>query len=210
MRRNGFTIIEVVVVFLLILSVTFLVLPRNFESTREARLISKWGQKYSELEYMFSVIKAQHDSEIKDKLEGANDNNDRRDILLDTIKPYLRITSKVNVPYSPRYMNGTIVDSESKYYFDKFYSTGLNEIVGLKWVKEDCKDKEICAIISLDINGMTPPNKWGYDIFGINVFKNGIQPMGKDVDPDTLRNDCDRSSYGTYCSYYYLIGGRFD
>lgn len=210
MRRNGFTIIEVVVVFLLILGVTFLVLPKNLETTREARLISKWTQKYSELEYMFSVIKAQQDSEIKAKLDSAKDNNARNGILLDTIKPYLRIELQTNAKYKQRYMNGEKIPQGSRYYFDKFYDASSNEIIGLKWIKEDCKDKEVCAMISLDMNGLIPPNKWGYDIFGVNILRNEIQPIGKGIDSDSLKKDCDRRGYGTYCSYYYLIGGRFD
>ena len=194
MQKNGFTIIEVVVVFLLILAVTFFVFPKSLDNTRQAKLISKWTQKYSELQYMFSVINAQQDGEIQEK----------------TIKSYLRITSKVPSNYKQYYMNKQVVPSNSEYYFNEFYLTGSGEIVGLKLINEKCKTNVVCAIITFDVNGLNPPNTWGYDVFGINVFKEKIEPLGKDINSDFLKLDCSKKGSGVYCSYYYLIGGRFD
>lgn len=209
--KGGFTIIEVVVVFLLILGVTFLILPKSLNTTRQARLISKWTEKYSQLEYMFSVIRAQNDITMEKSLTKAQNNEDRKKIVLETIKPYLRITSEVQSPlYIQHYMNKELVQSPDKYYFSDFYNTESNDIVGLKWVNADCKDEDVCAVMSFDINGLEPPNTWGYDIFGINLLKDKIEPLGKNVESETLKNDCSKYGFGTYCSYYYLIGGEFD
>lgn len=210
MSKKGFTIIEVVVVFLLVLGVAFLIIPKGLNSTKQAKLISKWTEKYSELEYMFSVIKAQKDSEIEVKFLAANNDHDRKKILLDAIKPYLRITSDTPPTYKQLYMNGTEATPGSKYYFDKFYSTSSNEIVGLRFIDPNCKDKYPCIILAIDINGLEPPNTWGYDIYGINVLKNGIEPLGQNIELDVLKNNCSKYGTGLYCSYYYLIGGRFD
>lgn len=210
MKRSGFTIIEVVVVFLLMLGVTFLVLPKSLDSTKQARFISKWTEKYSEMQYMFSVIKAQKDGEIQEKLLAVQDDNDKQKIFLNTIKPYLRITSEVKIPYKPIYMDGTEVIPNSQYYINNFYFTSLNEIVGLKLVDPNCKDKNLCEMLVFDINGLEAPNTWGYDIFGINVLPNKIEPFGEHIAYDVLKNNCSKYGSGVYCSYYYLIGGRFD
>jgi len=210
-KKNGFTIIEVVAVFLLILGVTFFVLPLSLETTKQAKFISEWTEKYSELEYMFSVIKAQKDSEIKEEINKAQNNDDISDAVLDTIKPYLRITSEVKNPkYKQSYMDKKLVQDGDKYYFNKFFQAASGEAIGLKWIDGDCTEERICAIMTFDINGTTGPNTWGYDIFGINLLKNRIEPIGKDIDLDVLKNDCSKSGYGVYCSYYYLIGGKFD
>lgn len=210
MHKDGFTIIEVVVVFLLILAITFFVLPKNLQTTRQARLISKWNEKYNEIEYIFSAIKAQESSKIEDKLKSANSNETKKNILLDTIKPYFRIKSIVKEPYKQRYMgDGNVLDLDM-YHFDNFYLTSSNDLIGLKWINKDCKGKDICAIMSFDLNGLKKPNKWGQDIFGINIYKDGIGPIGEGVNPDILRTNCSKHGSGLYCSYYYLIGGRFD
>lgn len=211
MQKQGFTIVEVVVVFLLILGVTFLILPTSLDNTRQARFISKWNEKYSEIEYMFSVISAQQDSELKEKFSKAQNNNDRKKILLETIKPYMRITTELKPKdYTQKYMNGTPVCACGRYYFNSFYNTSSNEIIGLKWITKNCENGTVCGLISIDLNGIDPPNTWGYDIFGVNVFKNKIEPFGKDIEPDVLKSDCSRFGYGLYCSYYYLMGGKFD
>lgn len=210
MQKNSFTIVEVAVVFLLILGVTFFVLPMGFNTTKQASLISQWAQKYSEFEYMFTVIKAQQDSELKEKFNKAKNNNAKKNVLLETIKPYLRIKTPVDKVYIPTFMNKQEIKVNDEYYFKNFYYTDTNEIVGLKWNSDNCNADDICANISIDINGHTPPNKWGYDIFGINVFKNRIEPIGKNIQPNLLRTDCAKRGSGVYCSYYYLTGGRFD
>jgi len=210
MCKKGFTIIEIVILFLLILGVTFFIIPKNLETTKQAKFISKWIQKYSELEYMFSVIKAQHGGDLHEKINNAKDNNIRKNILLETIKPYLRITSEVKTDYKQYFKNGEEVTPSGKYYFEHFYFTNVDEIVGLKWFNQQCSDKIVCAIMNFDLNGLNPPNKWGYDIFGINIYQNDIEPMGKGIDPFILKKDCYNGGYGVYCAYYYLIGGRFD
>ncbi len=210
MRQKGFTIIEVVVVFLLILSVTFLILPGSLNSTKQARLISKWSKKYSELEYIFSVVKAQQEDLFNGQFLKAKDNDDRQKIFLAAIKPYLRVTSEIKSNYKQFYMNGLQVTPESKYYFNKFYLINSNEIIGLKWINGNCSEKKVCAIIVLDVNGVDKPNSWGYDVFGANILKNKIEPIGKGIDTNLLKADCNNKNFGIYCSYYYLIGGRFD
>lgn len=210
MQKKGFTIVEVVVVFLLILGVTFLILPRSLDSTKHARFISQWHEKYSEVEYMFSVIKAQGDCELKEKFQDAHNNNERTEILLQTIKPYLRTTSPVETGYKQKFMNGGVVSPGGRYYFDSFYLTDSNEIIGLKWYAQHCTANEVCGMISIDLNGAEPPNVWGYDVFAINIYNDKIEPLGKQIAPDILKKDCTKFGFGLYCSYYYLIGGEFD
>lgn len=211
MRKTGFTIVEVVIVFLLILGITFFILPKSLDSTKQARFISQWSTKYSDLEYMVSVIKAQKDNQIKKEFKNAQNNTERKLIILDTIKPYLRITSELkSTDYKQHYMNGSLVDVTDKYYFKNFYLTHSGGLIGLKMGGEKCSDENICATMVFDLNGIKKPNSWGYDVFGVNVINDRIEPLGKDATPDELRANCSKVGYGVYCSYYYLIGGRFD
>lgn len=211
MYRKGFTIVEVIVVFLLILTVAFFVIPKSLDTTKQARFISQWTQKYSELEYMFSVIKAQNEGSLAVAKKNLENDKTKDRALLSIIKPYLRITSSFSSPnYKPRYMNRAIVKEHDTYYFDNFYKTSSNEIIGLQKYNKDCTEKTVCTVISFDMNGENKPNAWGYDIFGINVFKNQIEPIGKHIDNDTLKRNCSSDNFGTFCSYYYLIGGKFE
>jgi len=209
--KNGFTIIEVFAVFLLILGVTFFILPRILDNTKQASFISKWSEKYTELEYISSVIKAQDDTELKKKFKKAKNNEVMAEVALQTVKPYLRIKSGVaQSEYKQFYMNKESVKKWDKYYVDNFYLTEENQIVGLKWLTKDCHYKTVCGILIFDLNGVQKPNTWGKDIFGINILDKGIEPIGKNEDAETLKGDCSRIGVGVSCSYFYLIGGDFD
>lgn len=210
--KNGFTIIEVVVVFLLILGVTFLVLPRSLDNTKQARLISQWSTKYSELEYMYTVIKTQEDGEYLRELAKPKKDVPNNCTIPELFKPYLRIVDEfTSQDYKPTYMNQRPVSKQDRYYFDKYYQNEEGEIISLKWLKKNCLENEtICAIMSFDMNGKEPPNRWGYDIFGLNMFRNDFRAIGKGIPPDILKSDCSKCGYGVYCSYYYLMGGHFD
>ena len=62
-----------------------------------------------------------------------------------------------------------------------------------------------------DVNGKLGPNRWGKDVFGINIYSQGhIEPFGKQFEMDELRIDCSDKGLGVNCSYYYIIGGGFD
>lgn len=211
MQKKGFTIIEVIAVFLLMLGVTFLILPVVLDNTKQARFISEWTETYSEMEYIASVIKAQDDVQLKKKFEKAKNNLVIGELVLNTLKPYLRIKTGVALSdYHQRYMNKEKVEEGTKYYFDSFYFTEEKQIVGLKWLNKNCKKEIVCGMLTFDINGITPPNTWGKDIFGVNILEKGIEPIGKNVDSEILKKDCSRNGSGAYCSYFYLIGGDFD
>ncbi len=182
-------------VTLFVFAGTFLALaPVSFENTRQAYFISKWNEIYNRTEYMFQVIDAQ------DKLNGIS--------LIDAAKPYLRLNNE-NVPrrYRPRYMNGAMVYKGQHYFFANVFFTDNHGIVGIKELEAG---DDAAFMMMFDINGILPPNRWGKDIYGINVYADShIEPFGQGLPMEQLRRDCDKTGSGVYCSYYYKIGGGF-
>lgn len=213
MKKNGFTIIEVIIVFLVILGVTFMVLPQTLDNTQQANYISKWKAVYANIHYMFSVIKAQNEEYLNKKLAGTNNKDTKEEIIIDTLKPYLRIKSNIgDAKYEQYYMNKKPVEKYDQYYVEKLFLTKDKTIVGIKWLDNKCNKtrNQICGYITFDINGLKTPNTWGKDIFGVNIFSDRIEPIGKNVSSDMFKNDCSDFGHGMYCSYYYLIGGQFE
>ena len=209
MKKSAFTIIEVIIVFCLILAVIFWAVPKSLDSTQQANFISKWRNVYSEMIYMFSVIKAQEADNLNNKLSSSDTN--KVDIIVESIKPYLRITKEVdNARYKPHYMNKKKIAEEELYYVDRFYHAQGNLIIGIKWFDNECIDDKLCGFMSFDINGAKLPNNWGRDIFGINIFKDKTEPIGKKLPESILQTDCSKFGHGVSCSYYYLIGGEFE
>jgi len=97
--------------------------------------------------------------------------------------------------------------AKETYVFNKFFENEHGNIIGFKWINPKCRINEICAVISVDINGFKKPNKWGRDVYGIDLYREGIEPSGSRKSFNELRKDCSRNGSGVYCSAYFLIGG---
>ena len=202
-------------VILFLLVTTFLLLiPFSMENTRQASYISKWNEIYNRMEYLCTVINAHIDDDMLMSMKKAKTPHEREQLLLTIIKPYMRIDTD-NVPskrYKPRYKNGSIVKKDDIYYFNEFYFARNKgkTIIGLKNIHTRTKNDPL-FIMMFDVNGILPPNKWGCDIYGLNIYDGGkIQPFGFDKTLTAMQEDCSKTGTAIFCSNYYKIGGDFD
>ena len=67
-----------------------------------------------------------------------------------------------------------------------------------------------CGIIIFDVNGEMGPNKFGKDVFGVNVYIDRVEAFGTNLSNKLLASDCNKSSSGVFCSFYYLLGGHLN
>ncbi len=210
--KKHFWKIEYSLTIFVIFGVILLLFPSSFISSKEASYIAKWNDTYNKVDYTFSAISAQADVNIIKSFHKAKSNQDREQLLLKLVKPYLRINSEdeIDENYDQYYMNGIKVTPNNLYYFDKLYNTKGGTVVGIK----DIKDDDIYHpgfIMMFDMNGKKGPNTWGKDIYGINIFTDGkITPIGAGWDINNLKSDCSTSGSGVSCSHYYRIGGEFN
>ncbi len=209
-RKKRFWKLEYSIALFVMLGVLLLIMPVSIESTRQANFISKWNEKLNRVEYMFTVINAHITDDMLKSMKKAKTPSERENLLLAIIKPYMRIKSLPIRHYKPRYMNGVRVYKGQRYYFEDFYFAENNTIVGIKDIKNE-KSDDVLFIMMFDMNGILPPNRWGKDIFGVNIYDGGkIEPFGFDESMDELKKDCSETGTGVSCSYYYKIGGGFD
>lgn len=211
MAKKRYIKVEYSIVLFIVFTIMLLVIPFSVENTKQATYISKWNELYNKVEYMFSVMNAHIDDDMLKSMKRAETTKEKEQILLTIVKPYLRIDTEV-LPlrsYKPRYKNGVKIPKDDKYYFDEFYFAKNKTIIGIKNIKTR-NLKEPLFIMLIDVNGIIRPNKWGVDIFGINIFDGGkIEPFGYDKSLNELRDNCSNEGSGVYCSYYYKIGGEF-
>lgn len=212
MVKKHYWKLEYSVALFVMIGVILLIMPFSIENTRQANFISKWNETFNRIEYMFSVINAHISDDMIKSFNKAYTPDEREKLLLTIVKPYLRINT-VNYPirhYRPRYINGNRIYKGQRYFFDDFYFAENNTIVGIKDIKSDKAD-DVFFLMMFDINGLLPPNRWGKDIYGVNIYDGGkIEPFGFDKSMDELKKDCSEAGTGINCSYYYKIGGGFD
>lgn len=203
---------EYTLLLIVLFAVVLFLIPTSF-SSKEAVFVSEWNSKYNKVEYMFTAMSAHADSDIVKNLKNVTSPSQREKYMIALAKPYLRLKSLSKnkaKKYAVKYMNGKNVKKDDFYYFRNLYESDEDTIVGIK----DLDDKDNYSpgfMIMIDMNGVKKPNKWGKDIYGINVYKTGqIEPLGKGSSPEDLRKDCSNSGSGVYCSHFYRIGGEFN
>lgn len=207
MAKKHYLKLEYSIVLFVIFGILLLLTPFSIKNSRQAGFISKWNEKFNRVEYMFNVINAHISDDIIKSMNKAKTPEERENILLALVKPYLRINTETRPKhYRPKYKNGARIYKGQTYYFDDFYFAENNTIVGIKDIKNE---GGAFFIMMFDINGILPPNRWGKDIFGVNIYDGGkIEPFGQNLSMKELKKDCIET--GISCSYYYKIGGGFD
>lgn len=214
-KLSAFTIVEIIVVFCLILLTAIFVVPELIKDNKKLNTISQWKHSYQNIDYVFSAIRINDDKNDILALEQAKDDSERIDTLFTILNPYIRIKSDLNEKdYNIHFYNGKIPKNNDMYYFNKFKIVNSGHVVGLKWLNEYKHSNENLpyAMMLFDINGTDKPNTWGEDIFGVKIYKDRIEPLGKEFsdNPMMIKRDCSRHGLGIACSYYYHIyGGSF-
>lgn len=210
MAKRKLLKLEYSVTLVIMFAVALLLIPFDIESSVHANFISRWNDKYVKLEYLFDVLDTHEQDEILNSFKRAKNAQEREAILINLIQPYLRLT-KTKLPrrYNPRFMNGERIALTDRYYFEDMYVSDNGMIVGIKDIDSD-NEKAPKFRIMMDINGKLPPNVWGRDIYGVNIFATGVEAFGSNLPMEKLKIDCSELGTGVGCSYYYKIGGGFD
>lgn len=195
--EKGFTLTEVIILFVIFITVAILVVPLSIDDAITKNSTSKWKRVQSSLSSI--PITMMNSSSFKQNQDTSYD-----DFMLSVKKVF---PLKNVVKYKIKYMNGEIPSEQ--YTFEEIYNTDNGATIAFKWFPETSNEKgedKIDGMIMYDVNGKRGPNVWGKDIFGVDLYDNKIEPFGKHQDPVTIESDCSRQGTGVYCSYYYIVG----
>lgn len=195
-------------IFAIFAGILFMI-PTSFTS-KTAVFISRWNSEYNKIEYAFSALSAQAETEAIESFINSKNEKEREKFMVKLIKPYLRLEDRISKKkYVQHYMNGKVVPKDDLYHFDLLYDNQDDLIVGIKDVVKKTTDSPV-YLMMIDTNGHKKPNTWGKDIFGLNIYIDGnIHPIGYGWDVDKLRKDCSSRGTGLSCSHFYRIGGEF-
>ena len=191
--KKGFTIVEVSILFVIFLIVAFLVAPLSLDDTMQAKNTSRWRGVQQDFTNIFYSVASQNEATslpFKTALESIIENE----------------VKESTSPYKITFLNGTY--PSNTYRFEEFKTTYSNATIAFRLYDEP--QNNVLGIIMYDVNGKNKPNTWGKDVFGLNVYKDKFEPIGKNESISSQKQDCSRNGTGLYCSNYYLIGGSFD
>lgn len=214
MKKQAFTLVEIIVVVSIIILTAIIMIPNIIDDNKKLHTISQWKHTYKNIEYVFSAIKAQASETDKIAIEKTKTNDEREDVLCDLINPYFRMQSPVDVKtYKTYFLDGSVVNENSEYYVKDLHTTNSGMIIGVKWLllPSEAQKSLPIAMMTIDLNGIKKPNKWGQDIFGVNIFIDRIEPFGEEYDEMLMKSDCSKKGKGISCaSYYNNYGGKLN
>lgn len=187
--KRASVFIESIFVFVVIFCCLLVAMPFLIKNTQKEKNIAIWAQKFSNIQYAYSVLKIQMEEENTNFMSSKFQHN---------LKLFLRETKPVNSNYKPEFLNkNKKIDT---YVFEKYFENTNGLILGFKWLNPKCTGREVCAVMSVDINGYEKPNVWGKDIFAVDFYKDFVEPAGKRKSLNKLLQDCSKAGTGVYCS----------
>ena len=192
--KDGFTLVEVIILFVIFITVAVLVIPLTVDDAVTAKNTAKW--QHAQGGFASIPINLMNSKNYKEK---------KIITLEDFITALIKIHPLQNVMnYKIKYQNGDTPDE--RYTFSEIYNTDNNATVAFKWFEDSAKTGEdkIYGLLMYDVNGKKGPNTWGKDVYGFNIYANKIEPLGKNQDPIAIETDCSRQGTGVYCSYAVL------
>ena len=193
--KDGFTLVEVIILFVIFITVAVLVVPLAVDDAVTAKNTAEWQRVQSS----FASIPISMMNTQKYKQSGVV-----------SLEHFITALIKVHplrnvVSYKIKYMNGD--PSDGIYKFNEIYNTDFGASIAFNWFEDKDKvlgEDRMEGVLMYDVNGKRGPNVWGKDVFGMNIYANKIEPFGKGVDPMTVETDCSRQGRGLYCSYAVL------
>ena len=193
MKKNGFTIIEVSILFVIFLIVAFLVAPLSMDDTLQAKNTSKWRSVQNDFRNIFYSIntsREEKDVDFKEAFMSVIGNDIKNDLN----------------SYRVTFMDGTYPNDT--YRFKEFKNTYANATIAIKLF--DNPQNNLQGLLMYDVNGKSKPNVWGKDVFGMNIYQDRFEPFCKEKTLNNQKQDCSKNGTGLCCSSYYLMGGNFD
>ena len=193
MKKYGFTIVEVSILFVIFLIVAFLVAPLSLDDTKQAKNTSKWRNvqnDFTNIFYSVNTDREENKTEFKEAFLKALENDIKNDM-----KGY-RIT----------FLNGTYPNDT--YRFRDYKNTYSNATLSVKLFESE--QDNLRGVFMYDVNGKSGPNVWGKDVYGMNIYEDRFEPFCKSEPIIEQKQDCSKNGTGLCCSSYYLMGGNFD
>ena len=137
--RKRFWKIEYSITIFVIFAIVLLLIPSKFMASKEATYISQWNETFTKMDYIFTAMNAQADADIIKSFKHAKSNEEREQLMMNLVKPYLRISEQdeLTKKYNQYYLNGSKVKASDEFYFDNLYLTSKNKIVGIKDIKDE-------------------------------------------------------------------------
>ena len=184
---KGFTLAEVLITLVIIGVIAAMTIPTLINKTDKQEFVSRFKKNYASFSQALNLAQAQNG--LLTGWDWSSRENGF-DTVENIILPHLQVAEnckyttncKINYAFKKK-DNTSWVDLKTNTTHYKFV---LNDgtVFALNVVPSCVENNSRCIDVHFDVNGSKGPNKWGLDIFTLEVF-----PFTNDVMPRGFRNN---------------------
>lgn len=224
LRRVAFTLAEVLITLGIIGVVAAMTIPTLMNNIQDNEFKTKMRKEYSVLSEAFQLLKTENGGQIQDSFttcSGEGDNSCMKNVFKSkfiSVKDCdINNTASNCFPAqsSIKYLNGTNANS---WYINNDLQAALITNDGATfafWLDSPACTSNYgpgytneCGWVTVDVNGIKPPNTWGRDIYLFFIYADVIRPCLGGVTTSVIASDdCGTgANYGYTCASKYLLG----
>ena len=210
--RVAFTLAEVLITLGIIGVVAAITLPSLIQSNIEKQRVAQLKKAYSELSQAYNLAVEEFGSPTEWGMGGMYEEKSHY-IMASNMKKFLKLSvdcvdmteaqTEKNCGFKGAFGGAQGIYNERNY---KYVVLNDGALVQFQIYSGACNwpfgvINNVCGEISVDLNGATPPNRNGEDIFNIFITRNKLVPAGIDGDSLSFERACNRSikkPYGWY------------
>lgn len=223
----GFTLAEVLITLGIIGIVAGMTIPTLMQNMQNEQLKTQMRKEYSVLSEAYQLLKTENGT-FEDAIGGCTGNSQAIDnCFKDVFKQKLKYAKECSggatlgdcFPAESNVKNLN-KNNASDAYLGNGYTSGLvlNDGTSLALYLNNtlCKGtagpnypNTECGFITIDVNGVKPPNTWGRDIYLFFIYTDAIRPSAVGVVESWAANsdDCNTGTNNGYtCASKYLLG----
>lgn len=225
--KRAFTLAEVLITLGIIGVIVAMTIPVLVQNIQDIGFQTKMKKEYSVLSEAFQLIKNENGGSFTDALATCSNPSICISDVFKQKLSYLKSCdtndgTNLNVCFPAlskiKFLNGTAANDM---YIGNSYTEGLVLKDGTSLAMElgnpSCTDttgiyNNNCGWITVDVNGINPPNTWGRDIYVFQVYSDALRPCTPVQSAPVWLNydDCTRSGTGWTCTSKYLNGRTAD
>lgn len=221
-NKQAFSLAEVLIAISIIGVVALLTMPKLLNKTDDQEYKSNLKKGYSVLNQAFDLITCENGGYITPSISSCVANNGTGETCFkDALKAKFKYVQECNsgstlgtcLPAVPRFYTGG-ADGTNWHMNSYIAGLQLGDGMGLGIHLDDpaCATSfgtpavtNGCGWLTLDLNGIKPPNQWGKDLYSFMVTSDKLLPMRSSY--DSTADDCKTgTNQGYYCAYKYLSG----
>lgn len=216
-KRFGFTLAEVLITLGIIGVVAAMTIPTLMSNIQDKELQTKMRKEYSVLSNALQLIRSDNGGSFVDAISGCSPGQNSCFVnAFKTRLSYVKECTATGECIAPatsiKYLNGTFAPNTEGLL--TYTTRGLvlkdGATILLYMDSPSCMTStgsgtytNGCGWVTLDVNGLKPPNTIGRDIYMFRIYSDTVRPFSFETEGF---DSCTNNSGGITCASKYLIG----